>query len=66
MINLNLYAVHIVFGGKGMIVLATTSQGAVDSVRKRYNLKHVWSVREIPGPYEEGSILFNFSSTVKE
>ena len=63
MTTLNLYAVHIIFGGEGVLVLATDSKGAQDHVLQKYGLDNIWSVREIEGPFDQGSVLFEFNST---
>lgn len=63
---LSLYVVHIIFGGEGVLVLANDEKGAQDAVLKKYGLDSVWSIREIPGPFDEGSVLFEFNSTGKK
>ena len=63
MSKLRLFAVHIFFKGDGVLVLETNSKGAQDSVLKEYGLTHVWSVREIQGPFEDRSILFEFNES---
>ena len=66
MSKLKLFAVHLGLGGNGVLVLALDSKEAQDVVLQTYKKDHIWSVKEIEGPFEKRSILFEFNTSGKE